>query len=132
MSNENEVLKTEIEHMKIDIAEIKADQKETNKYFRKTIDVLKENSIRQTEILKNQEQQFHQQFSELKNDMLSLNDDIAGLRSDVTDKMENQTKWYQDFLGKNFGLVFKILIIAVLVLSGAKLVGFDIKTLLSL
>lgn len=51
-------LKVEIENIKDDIKEIKTDSKETNQYFREVIAELKENSIRQTEILNNQEKKF--------------------------------------------------------------------------
>jgi predicted nuclease with TOPRIM domain len=72
----HESLKVEIDNMKEDIKEIKYDQKETNKYFREVIDALKENSIRQTEILNNQELQNKTQFSQVKSEISELNQKI--------------------------------------------------------
>jgi uncharacterized protein YydD (DUF2326 family) len=80
----HESLKVEIDNMKEDIKEIKFDQKETNKYFREVIDALKENSIRQTEILNNQELQNKTQFSQVKSEISELNQKID-------DNIESQT-----------------------------------------
>lgn len=122
MSDEKySLLKVEIDNIKEDIKEIKSDSKETNKHFREVIDALKENSIRQTEILNNQEKQF-----------VKVNNDIAELKDDVEQNLKSQTKWYQDFLSNNFGLVFKVLVIIVLLLSGAKLAGLNVTKLLGL
>lgn len=115
-----EVLKTEIDNMKEDIKEIKLDAKENNLYFRKVIDTLKENSVQQTEILKNQERRFTE-----------VNNEIEELTEKIDETVASQTKWYQDFLSKNFGVVIKILIVVILILSGVKLVGIDISKLLN-
>lgn len=120
-------LKVEIDHIKEDIAEIKSEAKETNHYYRDVIDALKENSISQTEILKNQERQ----FTGLNNDISAVNNDIAGLRNDMKDNLESQTKWYQDFLSDTTGKVLKILLIVILILSGIKIAGIDITKLLT-
>lgn len=125
-------LRTEIDNIKEDIKEIKEDTKETNTYFRDTIEVLKENSIRQTGILENQEKQFQQQFSELNKDIVSLNEDVSGLRRDVNTNIETQTKWYQKFLDDNAGKTLKILFIIILILSGVKLVGIDINKIIGM
>lgn len=116
-----EALKVEIDHIKEDIKEIKQDQKETQKHLMNTIDVLKENQIQQTEILKNHERQFSQ-----------VNNDITELKVDFENSVQSQTKWYQDFLSNNFGLIFKVMIILILLLSGVKLAGFDVSKLLGL
>lgn len=113
-----ETLKVEIDNMKEDIKEIKSDSKETNRHFREVIDTLTRTSVQQTEILKNQERQFAQ-----------VNKDISELKEDFDATVQTQTKWYQDFLTSNFGMVFKVLIILVLLLAGVKLAGFDIGTL---
>lgn len=123
-----EALKVEIDNIKDDIKEIKLDQKETNKYYRDVIGELKENAIRQTEILNNQEKQ----FKEVNNDIDSLNSDISGIRNDIDDKLNNQTKWYQDFINNNFGIVFKVLVALVLILAGFKLAGFNFESLFGL
>lgn len=113
-----ETLKVEIDHIKEDIKEIKTDSKETNKFFREVIDSLKENSIKQTEILSNHEKQFAQ-----------VNKDISELKDDFDSTIQTHTKWYQDFLSSNFGMVFKILAVLILLLAGVKLAGFDIGNL---
>lgn len=127
---ENEVLQIEINNIKDDIKEIKEHQKETDAYFRETIDVLKENSIRQTEILKNQEKNQEIQFAELNKDISKLNGDISGIKKDIDDNLNTQTKWYQNFLNDNFGKTLKILFIIILVLLGVKIAGIDINALL--
>lgn len=132
MSTEYKVLETEINNIKDDIKEIKNDTKETNKYFRETIDTLKENSLLQTQILKNQELQSQQQFAELNKDVQSLNGDISGLRKDFNANVNNQTKWYQDFLSDTVGKVLKILFIIILILLGLKLANIDIIKLLGI
>lgn len=71
-------LKVEIDNIKEDIREIKNDSKDTNLYFREVIDALKENSIRQTEILNNQELQNKTQFSQVKGEIAELNEKIDG------------------------------------------------------
>jgi chromosome segregation ATPase len=116
-----EALKVEIDNIKEDIKEIKEDSKETNKFFREVIDTLKENSIKQTEILSNHEKQF-----------AKVNKDISELKYDFDKSMESHTKWYQNFLNNNFGMVFKLLIILILLLAGVKLAGFDIEKLFGL
>jgi methyl-accepting chemotaxis protein len=122
-----EALKVEIDHMKDDIKEIKQESKENAKYFREVInalkdnfDTLKENSIVQTEILKNQERQFAQ-----------VNNDIEELDAKFDNNMQMQTKWYQTFLSDLSGKTIKILFIIVLILAGAKFVGLDITKLLT-
>lgn len=115
------ILRTEIDHIKEDIKEVKEEAKENNKYFREVIDTLKENSIQQTAILRNQERQFTQ-----------VNNDIEALADKLDKNAETHTKWYQDFLNNNFGTVFKVLIVLVLLLSGVKLAGFDIGKLLGM
>lgn len=114
-------LKVEIDNIKEDIKEIKADQKETKQHLLETITVLKENQIQQTEILKNYEKQFTQ-----------VNSEISDIKNDIDDKFRNQTKWYQNFVDNHFGLTFKILIVAVLLLAGVKLAGFNFESLLGL
>lgn len=116
-----EVLKTEIDNVKEDIKEIKEDTKETNRFYREVINTLKENSIKQTEILSNHEKQFAQ-----------VNKDITDLKEDIDSNLQSQTKWYQDFLSNNFGMVFKTLLILVLLLAGVKLAGVDISSILGL
>lgn len=118
------VLQSQIENLKEDLKEVKQDNKETDKYFRDVIDQLKENSIRQTDILDSQIKQQEKQFEQFNKQVASLNDKIDN-------KMNSQTKWYQDFFDKNFGLVFKILIILIVLLVGVKLAGIDIGSLLS-
>ena len=120
-------LKTEIDNIKEDIREIKTDAKETNIYFREVISSLTENSIRQTEILKNQERQ----FTETNNDITGLRGDITELRTDMHSKLENETKWYQNFLSDTSGKVLKILFIIILILLGAKASGIDLGNLLN-
>jgi hypothetical protein len=71
-----EPLKIEIDNIKEDIREIKEESKETNKYFREVIDVLKENSIRQTEILRIQNEQQENQFKRVNNEIAELNEKI--------------------------------------------------------
>jgi chromosome segregation ATPase len=114
-------LKVEVEHIKEDIKELKEDAKETNKYVREVIETLTRTSVQQTEILKNQERQFAQ-----------VNQDISELKDDFDATVQTQTKWYQDFLSTNFGVVFKTLIILVLLLAGVKLAGLDVGSLLGL
>jgi predicted nuclease with TOPRIM domain len=116
-----ETLKVEIDNIKEDVKEIKFDQKETNKHFREVIDTLTRTQVQQTEILKNQERQFAQ-----------VNQDISELKDDFDATVQTQTKWYQDFLSTNFGVVFKTLIILVLLLAGVKLAGVDVGSLLGL
>jgi chromosome segregation ATPase len=123
-----ESLKVEIDNIKDDIKEIKADNKEVKEYYRDVITELKENSIMQTAILKNQERQ----FSDLNSDIDSLNNDISGIKNDIDNKLSEQTKWYQNFVDKNFGMTFKVLVILVLLLTGVKLAGFDVEKLLGL
>jgi actin-like ATPase involved in cell morphogenesis len=106
----HESLKVEIDNMKEDIKEIKFDQKETNKYFREVIDALKENSIRQTEILNNQELQNKTQFSQVKSEISELNQKID-------DNIESQTistpKLFKGIL-REFGVLTGGFILAVL------------------
>jgi predicted RNase H-like nuclease (RuvC/YqgF family) len=123
-----EALKVEIENVKDDIKEIKDDNKEVKTYYRDVITELKENSIRQTEILNNQERQ----FARVNSDLEKVNTDIADLSDKFDSNLNTQTKWYQDFLNNNFGLVFKVLIILVLLLTGVKLAGFDFDKLIGL
>lgn len=118
-------LNVEIDNIKEDIKEIKTDSKETNKYFREVIDTLKENSIRQTEILDNQVNQQKAQFAQ-------VNNEIAELNGKIDNGLQSHTKWYQDFLSNNFGMVFKLLIVLILLLAGVKLAGIDIGELLKL
>ena len=121
MQGSYEALKVEIDHVKEDIKEIKEDNKEMKIYYRDVINELKENSIQQTMILNNQERQFSQ-----------VNNDIAELKEDFENNVQSQTIWYQDFLSTNFGMVFKVMIILILALSGVKLAGFDVSKLLGL
>jgi predicted nuclease with TOPRIM domain len=123
-----EALKVEIENVKDDIKEIKDDNKEVKTYYRDVITELKENSIRQTEILNNQERQ----FARVNSDLEKVNTDIADLSDKFDSNLNTQTKWYQDFLNNNFGLVFKMLVILVLLLAGVKLAGFDFEKLIGL
>jgi predicted nuclease with TOPRIM domain len=123
-----EALKVEIENVKDDIKEIKDDNKEVKTYYRDVITELKENSIRQTEILNNQERQ----FARVNSDLEKVNTDIADLSDKFDSNLNTQTKWYQDFLNNNFGLVFKLLVILVLLLAGVKLAGFDFEKLIGL
>jgi predicted nuclease with TOPRIM domain len=123
-----EALKVEIENVKDDIKEIKDDNKEVKTYYRDVITELKENSIRQTEILNNQERQ----FARVNSDLEKVNTDIADLSDKFDSNLNTQTKWYQDFLNNNFGLVFKLLVILVLLLAGVKLAGFDFDKLIGL
>jgi predicted nuclease with TOPRIM domain len=123
-----EALKVEIENVKDDIKEIKDDNKEVKTYYRDVITELKENSIRQTEILNNQERQ----FARVNSDLEKVNTDIADLSDKFDSNLNTQTKWYQDFLNNNFGLVFKMLVILVLLLTGVKLAGFDFEKLMGL
>lgn len=116
-----EALKVEVDNIKEDIKEIKDDNKETKKFYQEVIAELKENSVRQTEILNNQEKQFAQ-----------VNKDIDELSDKVDNGMNSQTKWYQDFVNNNFGMVFKVLVVLVLVLAGFKLAGFNLETLFGL
>jgi short-subunit dehydrogenase involved in D-alanine esterification of teichoic acids len=120
----NEVFKAEINHIKKDIEEIKSDAKESNNHFREVIDVLKENSVRQTEILNNQMINQEKQFKQ-------INDDISGLKVDLHTNISSQTKWYQDFLSDYTGKTMKILVVVILILAGAKLAGVDIMKLLT-
>lgn len=123
-----EALKVEIENIKDDIKEIKEDNKEVKTYYRDVISELKENSIRQTEILNNQERQ----FARVNSDLEKVNSDISDLSNKFDDNVNTQTKWYQDFLNNNFGLVFKVLVILVLIATGFKVAGFDIEKLMGL
>jgi predicted nuclease with TOPRIM domain len=123
-----EALKVEIENVKDDIKEIKDDNKEVKTYYRDVITELKENSIRQTEILNNQERQ----FARVNSDLEKVNTDIADLSDKFDSNLNTHTKWYQDFLNNNFGLVFKMLVILVLLLAGVKLAGFDFEKLMGL
>jgi predicted nuclease with TOPRIM domain len=123
-----DALKIEIDNIKEDIKEIKEDNKEMKTYYRDVITELKENSVRQTEILNNQERQ----FARVNSDLEKVNTDIAGLSSKLDNGINVNTKWYQDFLNNNFGLVFKVLVALVLILAGFKLVGFDISKLLGI
>lgn len=116
-----ETLKVEIDNIKEDIKEIKEDSKETNRHFREVIDTLTMTQVQQTEILKNQERQFAQ-----------VNNDIAELKEDFDKSLQTHTKWYQDFLNNNFGMVFKILVVVILLLAGIKIAGFDIEKLFGL
>jgi predicted nuclease with TOPRIM domain len=123
-----EALKVEIENIKEDIKEIKEDNKEVKTYYRDVISELKENSIRQTEILNNQERQ----FARVNTDLEKVNTDISDLTDKVDNSLQTQTKWYQDFLSSNFGLVFKILVVLVLLLAGVRIAGFDFEKLMGL
>jgi predicted nuclease with TOPRIM domain len=123
-----EALKVEIENVKDDIKEIKDDNKEVKTYYRDVITELKENSIRQTEILNNQERQ----FARVNSDLEKVNTDIADLSDKFDSNLNTHTKWYQDFLNNNFGLVFKMLVILVLLLAGVKLAGLDFDKLIGL
>jgi predicted nuclease with TOPRIM domain len=123
-----EALKVEIENVKDDIKEIKDDNKEVKTYYRDVITELKENSIRQTEILNNQERQ----FARVNSDLEKVNTDIADLSDKFDSNLNTHTKWYQDFLNNNFGLVFKMLVILVLLLAGVKLAGLDFDKLMGL
>jgi predicted RNase H-like nuclease (RuvC/YqgF family) len=123
-----EALKVEIENVKDDIKEIKDDNKEVKTYYRDVITELKENSIRQTEILNNQERQ----FARVNSDLEKVNTDITDLSVKLDSSIETTTKWYQDFVNKNFGLVFKVLVILVLLATGFKVAGFDIEKLMGL
>ncbi|WP_080845537.1 hypothetical protein [Cytobacillus gottheilii] len=115
-----DALNVRIEHIEEDIKEIKEEAKENNKYFRDVIDSLKENSIQQTEILRNQERQFTQ-----------VNNDIAGLRQEVQDSSKLHTTWYQSFLSDGFGKIIKIILIIILILSGASIAGVDVAKLIT-
>jgi chromosome segregation ATPase len=123
-----EALKVEIDNIKDDIKEIKEDNKEVKTYYRDVISELKENSIRQTEILNNQERQ----FARVNSDLEKVNTDITDLSVKLDSSIETTTKWYQDFVNKNFGLVFKVLVILVLLATGFKVAGFDIEKLMGL
>src|SRR5205085_3528426 len=105
-----EALKVEIENVKDDIKEIKDDNKEVKTYYRDVISELKENSIRQTEILNNQEIQ----FARVNSDLEKVNTDVSELSTKFDNSLNIQTKWYQDFLSTNFGFVIKTLIIVIL------------------
>jgi predicted nuclease with TOPRIM domain len=121
-------LKVEIENIKEDIKEIKEDNKEVKTYYRDVIAELKENSIRQTEILNNQERQ----FARVNSDLEKVNTDIADLSDKFDNGLQSQTKWYQDFLNNHFGMVFKVLVFLVLLLAGVKLAGFDVEKIIGL
>ncbi|MGD6782139.1 hypothetical protein ACQCT3_17930 [Sutcliffiella horikoshii] len=66
--NAHVALKVEIDHMKEDINNIKEDQKEDRKFYRETIDALKENVIQLTVL---------QQKSDERLDGISLNNKWA-------------------------------------------------------
>lgn len=125
MQSNYETLKVEIDNIKDDIREIKMDQKETNNFFREAIDKLTTTQIQQTEILKNQTDQQKIQFAK-------VNEEIADLNDKIDNTLQSQTKWYQDFLGTNFGLVVKILVISVLLLAGVKLVGINLSKIFNM
>jgi hypothetical protein len=105
-----EGLKVEIDNMKEDIKEIKFDQKETNKYFREVIDALKENLIRQTEILNNQEAQNKAQFSQVKNEISELNEKID---SNIQSQSINTNSLFKGIL-KEIGIGIGAIIVAYL------------------
>jgi hypothetical protein len=128
VQNSYEALKVEIDNIKEDIKEIKLDNKEVKEYYRDVISELKENSIRQTEILNNQERQ----FARVNSDLEKVNTDISDLSNKFDNSLNENTKWYQEFLNNNFGMVFKVLVIIILLLSGVKLLGFDIEKLIGL
>jgi predicted nuclease with TOPRIM domain len=86
----HESLKVEIDNMKEDIKEIKFDQKETNKYFREVIGELKENSIRQTEILNKVTEQQHTQNEQQKIQFDKVNEEIADLNQKIDSNMDAQ------------------------------------------
>jgi predicted nuclease with TOPRIM domain len=123
-----EALKVEIDNIKDDIKEIKEDNREVKTYYRDVISELKENSIRQTEILNNQEIQ----FARVNSDLEKVNTDVSELSTKFDNNLNTQTKWYQDFLSTNFGFVIKTLIIVILLLTGAKIVGIDLEKLMGL
>jgi predicted nuclease with TOPRIM domain len=103
-------LKVEIENIKEDIQEIKQDNKETKEFYQTVIAELKENTIKQTEILNHQISSQEKQFAQ-------VNTDIDGL----TDKVDKFTTW---------GI--KILIGLLLIVSGLRIAGVDISTILGL
>ncbi|MEH7116055.1 hypothetical protein V7128_01350 [Neobacillus vireti] len=129
MPNENyEALKVEIDNIKENIKEIKEDNKEVKTYYRDVISELKENSIMQTAILKNQEQQ----FARVNSDLEKVNTDISDLSEKLDNSINTNTKWYQDFVNNNFGLVFKVLVVLVLIAAGVKIASLDFEKLLGL
>lgn len=115
-----EVLENEVNHIKNNIKEIKIDTKETNKYYRETIDALKENVLLQTQIMNNQKQQTEFNFKETNRTVELVKEDMDELKENINNTIVAQTKWYQKLI-ENFGGKFlKIVIIILAIIGGIK------------
>lgn len=110
-----ESLKVEINNLKDDIKEIKEDNKEMKVYYRDVIGELKENGVRQTEILNKIIEQQDTQNSQQKEQFTKVNNEIADLNEKIDSNIESQninsSKLFKGIL-KQIGIGIATIIIA--------------------
>ena len=119
-------IEKEIDEIKEDVKGIKEDQKQDRQFYVDTISSLKENLVRITVLTEKQDERMNQQDTKINGHYDSMKKEITGLRQDMKDTYNSHTKWYQDFLSGNFGMILKVLFIIILAMLGAKIGGIDI------
>lgn len=126
MSPTNDELAIEIKYIKEDIAELKNDNKEQQKFFNTTIAVMQENLVELTTITKTQVERNEKQDKKLD----KISEDVTNLRVAMSANNDADVSWYQNFINNHFGLVWKTLILIILILSGFKIAEIDVASLL--
>ena len=116
----------EIDEIKEEVKGIKEDQKQDRQFYVDTIASLKENLVRITVLTEKQDERMNQQDNKIDGHYSSMKQELTGLRQDMKDTYNSHTKWYQDFLSGNFGMILKVLFIIILAMLGAKIGGIDI------
>ena len=116
----------EIDGIKEEVKGIKEDQKQDRQFYVDTIASLKENLVRITVLTEKQDERMNQQDTKIDGHYNSMKQELTGLRQDMKDNYNSHTKWYQDFLSGNFGMILKALFIIILAMLGAKIGGIDI------
>lgn len=130
-NSEYRVLESELNNVKEDVKEVKQDIKENNSNLREAIDVLKDNLILQTQMLKETKQHNEYQFKEVSREVMSVKEDMVELKDTVTNKINTDTAWYREYLSTNTKVVLKIIFFVIMILSGLKLVNVDVVKLIT-
>lgn len=117
----------EIKNMKDDIKELKEDRK----IMVENSTAMKENVIRLTSLMEYTNKRMDQQDEKINEFHSDINSEIAGMRKDMNQNVELNTKWYQNFLSDSWGKTLKIFVLIILALLGVKLVGVDITKLMN-
>jgi hypothetical protein len=123
------VCQVQIDSIKGEINEIKAEQKNQREKYGESIIVMKENLIRLTTLMEKQDEHLEKQDERLEKQDVALSrigNELVSLRSTVESKLSinnerDSTKWYRKMLESNWKFVTYIILIILSVLLGSKM-----------